>query len=147
AKGRGLFTSVGQVYTIGRAKTLVGRHETDRACNSVTLPRASRHADVLVEKHRLQRKEVNVVPGPESPPAYLASGAEVAGTGDREGDTSGDEWSLGWTTTGAHGLGEDVELDTSDSEHSVGWPASCSQGRDAWELGGYRYLPGIDSEN
>ncbi|GLS41596.1 hypothetical protein GCM10010869_71930 [Mesorhizobium tianshanense] len=40
---------------------------------------------------------------------WLAGGAEVVGTDDLEGDSSDDEWSLGWTRTGAYGLGEDLE--------------------------------------
>lgn len=53
-------------------------------------------------------------PDPDLEP-YLAGGIEVVGTDDREGDASDDEWSLGWTRTGAFGLGEDLEGNLADS--------------------------------
>ena len=55
-----------------------------------------------------------VEPDPDLEPC-LAGGVEVVGTDDREGDTSDDEWSLGWTRTGAFGLGEDLEGNLADS--------------------------------
>lgn len=62
-----------------------------------------------------------VDPDPDMEP-YMAGGAEVVGTDDREGDTSELEYSLGWTSTGAFGLGEDLEGNLagsgSDLEHA-----------------------------
>ncbi|UDL87974.1 hypothetical protein LGH82_22815 [Mesorhizobium sp. PAMC28654] len=52
-------------------------------------------------------------PDPDLEP-YLADGAEHGGD-DREGDTSDDEDSLGWTRTGAFGSGEDLEGNLADS--------------------------------
>lgn len=66
-------------------------------------------------------------PDPDLEP-YLAGGAEVVDTDDREGDASDDE-------------------DGADAELSLGWNESCSQGRDAWERSGCRYIVGVDSEN
>ncbi|MFK0687965.1 hypothetical protein ACFX5Q_07140 [Mesorhizobium sp. IMUNJ 23033] len=65
-----------------------------------------------------------VEPDPDLEP-YLAGGAEVVGTDDREGDASDDE-------------------DGHDAEYSLGWSESYSQRRDEWERGGYRYIAGID---
>lgn len=45
---------------------------------------------------------------PDLEPA-LAGGAEVVGTDDRKGDASDLKYSLGWTSSGAFGLGEDLE--------------------------------------
>ncbi len=55
-----------------------------------------------------------VDPDPDLEP-WLAGGAEVCGTDDREGDSSDDEYSLSWTRTGAFGLGEDLEGNLADS--------------------------------
>ena len=65
-------------------------------------------------------------PDPDLEP-WLAGGAEVVGTDDREGDTSDDE-------------------DGQDSEYSLGWSEPCSQSRDAWERAGCPYVVGGDSE-
>ena len=54
-----------------------------------------------------------VDPDPDLEP-YLADGAELSDGGDREGDTSDDEYSLGWTRTGAFGSGEDLEGNLAD---------------------------------
>lgn len=55
---------------------------------------------------------------PDLEPA-LAGGTEVVGTDDREGDSSDDEYSLGWTRTGAFGVGEDLEGNLADSASDI----------------------------
>ncbi|TPN58620.1 hypothetical protein FJ976_01535 [Mesorhizobium sp. B1-1-9] len=67
-----------------------------------------------------------VEPDPDLEP-YLAGGAEVVGTDDREGDNCDDE-------------------EGADAEYSLGWSESGSQGRDAWMRAGCQYVAGIDGE-
>lgn len=55
-----------------------------------------------------------VEPDPDLEP-WLAGGTEVVGTGDREGDATDLEPSLGWTSTGALGNVEDLEGNLADS--------------------------------
>lgn len=65
-------------------------------------------------------------PDPDLEP-YLAGGAEVVGTDDREGDASDDE-------------------DGADAEYSLGWSEPASQGRDQWARGGCQYIACVDCE-
>jgi hypothetical protein len=85
-------------------------------------------------------------------PADQSGWAAVGRGDDREADygngqTTDDEDSLGWTTTGAHGLSsdledehdgcepsEDTELDDADKEPSLGWPEASGCGGAGWGL-------------
>ena len=85
----------GRLEAVGRQQEQAGR-------------KANRKAVLSIMSAAVRLSDPSVRGDPDLEPA-LAGGAEVVGTDDRKGDASDLEYSLGWTSSGAFGLGEDLE--------------------------------------